>query len=473
MLRSISRASRAVRTKWRRLGRDESGSVIAFLIVIPVLVGAVAIGVETGQLYRIKRQMQGAADAAALAGSVDRIAGQTNTVITADARYEARRNGFTDGVNTVSVTVNAPPASGTNINTPGAVEVIVTKSQAFSLGAVVSRWMGVTSNAFTMRARSVAAQGSATSYDGCIVALTTGAEQGISLTSFNNFTSDCAVASNGSAAPANSNASIYVGGSQGNPHATFKRIWTRGSFYSSGVTVSYNPSTNTPRTNQSSYIVDPYSGLAAPFAGSCSFTNYVEPTGSNLTLSAGTYCGGLTVVNKSNVYFTHGTYYIADGDLVLSANNNVSCSDCTGTDGVTFVLTTTMGNNANIGGVSITSQNNVALGAPTPTSSSTTYPYPGVLFYQDRNATVGTMTSTSKIFTLSSLNNATLTGAIYFPNNLINLSNLNNGNNANSGCTVWIGRYINFSSFNNNFVSGCTVTKQAGVVTPTPNKVFE
>ena len=40
--------------------------------------------------------------------------------------------------------------------------------------------------------------------------------------------------------------------------------------------------------------------------------------------------------------------------------------------------------------------------------------------------TAGTMASTSKIFTISSLNNATLTGAIYFPNNRIDISSINN-----------------------------------------------
>ena len=65
------------------------------------------------------------------------------------------------------------------------------------------------------------------------------------------------------------------------------------------------------------------------------------------------------------------------------------------TTGTTFVLTQTSGNNANIGGVSITSENNVTLNAPS------TGTYKGVLFYQDRRATVGTMTSTSKIFDIS------------------------------------------------------------------------
>ncbi len=67
MLSAILRRFSAVRSMWRRFGLNDSGSVTTFLIAIPVLAGTVAIGVETGQLYRVKRQMQSAADDAALA----------------------------------------------------------------------------------------------------------------------------------------------------------------------------------------------------------------------------------------------------------------------------------------------------------------------------------------------------------------------------------------------------------------------
>ena len=73
------------------------------------LAGTVAVGVETGQLYRTKRQMQSAADAAALAGAIDAWPARPPTIIATTAHYEAQRNGFQNGVNGVTVTVNAPP----------------------------------------------------------------------------------------------------------------------------------------------------------------------------------------------------------------------------------------------------------------------------------------------------------------------------------------------------------------------------
>jgi Flp pilus assembly protein TadG len=476
MMQAASRMFRAIRPQWRRLCRDEKGSAVAFLVVIPVLAGAVAIGVETGQMYRLKRQMQGAADAAALAGSIDRIAGKSTTVITSDARYEAQRNGFTHGTNNVVVTVNSPPTSGANVSKTGAVEVTITKSHTFSLGNVLNSWLGRSTSAFNVSARSVAAQGSysssTTSYEGCLVALTPNAEQGVSFTSFNNFTSDCTVVSNGTATGSGSNASINISSFN---NATLYSVWTRGSYTVTGYNHITYSNGGTPQTNQTSSVTDPYASLPTPSPGTCNYTNFNQSSGNGITLSPGTYCGGLQVTSMPNVYFTPGIYYVANGDLFLSSVNNVTCPTCTADNGVAIVLTQTTGNNSDIGGVKISSDNNVTLNA----GKTNTGAYTGVLFYQDRRANTGTMTSTSKIFTVSSLNNATLSGAIYFPNNRIDISSINNfGGTATTGCTIFVGRYIKFSSFNNNYKGGCSAygTTPVGITTTTTSlkgKVFE
>jgi hypothetical protein len=178
-----------------------------------------------------------------------------------------------------------------------------------------------------------------------------------------------------------------------------------------------------------------------------------SPVSNALTFKPGTYCGGLTVIGgANNVYFQPGTYYIVNGDLYITSVNGVSCLGCTAGAGTTFILTQTTGNNNDIGGVKITSENNVTLNAPS------TGDYAGVLFYQDRNAPAGTMTTSSKIFTISSLNNAKLSGVIYFPQNRIDVSSLNNFLSSTSDCTVWVGRYVKFSSFNNNHAAGCKNT---------------
>ncbi len=465
MMRGASRVIQSARQTCQRLLKDERGSVLAFFVAIPVVAGTVAVGVETGQLYRTKRQMQGAADAAALAGTIDKMKGGGSTSITAAAQYEARRNGFQNGVGGVTVTVNTPPTSGSHVSTANAVEVIVTKPSNFVLAKVLSSALG---NSFTMTTRSVAAQSSVTStstattsvssLDGCLVALTTAAEQGVSFTSFNNFTSDCVVYSNGSSTgTTSSTASVYLSGFN---NATLKSVYTRGSF----AAASYNNLylTSPAQQNQSTAIVDPYAGLSTPSPGACSHSDFNRSGTSSLTLSPGTYCGGLQVSSINNVYFTPGIYYVANGDLYIASVNNVTCPTCTVDNGVAIVLTQTTGNNSDIGGVRISSDNNISLNASSAKQASPPL-YAGVLFYQDRRVPNGTMTSTSKIFTISSLNTVTLTGAIYFPNNRIDIASINNASLQNKGCTVWIGRYIKFSSYNNNYIAGCS---EIGVTPP-------
>lgn len=483
MQRFFSRTLSVARTASRTLRSDERGSVLAYMVVVPALAGALAIGVETGELYRVKRQMQTASDDAALAGAIDSMASASLSTITADARYEAQRNGFTHGADGVTVTVNSPPTSGPNVGTTGAVEVVVTKTQNLTFGSIINSWMGRSSSGYTLTARSVAAQNSTTTSTtttttsttsvGCLVALTPNNEQGISFTSFSSFNADCMMMSNGTATGTGANASI---GMSSFSSATFSNtangkggVWTRGTFSAQSYSSLTIPAGQT-LVNQTTAIVDPYASLATPAPGACGWTNYKPSGGSQITLKPGVYCNGLQISSFSNVYFLPGTYYITNGDLVISSDSTVSCPTCTGTDGTTFVLTQSSGNNNDIGGVKITSQSTVTLNAPSVTSATTAYPYPGVLFYQDRRAPVGTMNSTSRILTLSSLSTATLTGAIYVPNNAINIASISNtGSNSATGCTVWIGRYIKFSSYSSNYVNGCKAvnTTPAGFVTTT------
>src|SRR5262245_1972482 len=380
MLSAVSRRLSAARALWRQFGLNESGSVAAVLVAVPVIAGTVAIGIETGQRYRTKRQMQNAADAGALAGSVEKVNGRTGT-ITSAALYEVQRNGFTNGSNGVTVTVNTTPTGFGS--TPGSVQVDVTKSSKFSLGAVLLNWMGRSNASFDMKASAVAGQTtttSAPSSEGCIIALTPLAEQGISITSFNNFGSDCSIMSNGTATGTGTgdssinmssfNNATLASGDTNNP----AEIWTPGSFakssythFTADATLCSNSGCTGTATGS---IVDPYASLPTAFETDPSKTKltpsgpvwgsvgnvYQAPSDNNVTLSPGQYGGGLTIQHKSNVYFTPGDYYIVDGHLIISSDNNVKCPNCTATNGVTFILTASS-DPAKVGGVDITGEN--------------------------------------------------------------------------------------------------------------------
>jgi Flp pilus assembly protein TadG len=493
MVHFASRVVRGARDQWLRLKHDDRGSVFAFLALLPILAGAVAIGIETGQLYRVKRQMQSSADAAALAGALDRIAGKNSATISSTAQYEAGRNGFTNGTNNVTVTVNSPPVSGANISTTGAVEVIITKTTGFSMGAVLMHWLGGSPGTFNVSARSVAAQGTTTSTtnsaEGCLVALVDSpTDQGVNFQNFSSFASDCTIVSNSSATGSGSGASVNVSNFSS---ASLKQIWARGTVtvqnYSS---INYAAAANggtAPLVRQTSYAIDPYSGVGPmnlpTGSGNCDYTNFSAGSASTINVTGNkVYCGGLQVGNASTVNFSPGVYFIAGGDLFISSVSTVTCPSCTTTNGVAFVLTQ-LGNgttDTGIGGVSITSDSTINLnaGSASMTYKGQTFPG-GILFYQDPRATPGTMASSSKIFTVSSLSNATLSGAIYFPNNRIDISNISTfGGNATTGCTIWLGRYLKFSNFSSTYKGGCgnygTVPASISTTTTTTRgKVFE
>ena len=100
-------------------------AVVAALVLI-VLMGMVALVVDGGYLAMRRRAIQHVADAAALAGAV---ALPTSATAISDARANATTNGYTNGSNGVTVTVNSPYSSSTR-----QIEVIVQASVPTFLG---------------------------------------------------------------------------------------------------------------------------------------------------------------------------------------------------------------------------------------------------------------------------------------------------------------------------------------------------
>src|SRR6185436_11786976 len=122
----------ACRRVLRRISRDQNGATaITTALVLLVLVGFVGLGTEVGMWYAERRAMQNASDAAALGAGFDIYEnGKKSTGIVAAGQADSARNGFTNGTNNVTVTVNYPPKSGKYANKNTAVETVVTKTRA-------------------------------------------------------------------------------------------------------------------------------------------------------------------------------------------------------------------------------------------------------------------------------------------------------------------------------------------------------
>ena len=93
----------------RRIGsarRGEGGqALIMVLLGLAAILGFVAMTIDVGLIYEGRRQQQDAADAAAIAGAS---AFPDSVGAIARARDWAQRNGFVDGQNDATVTVNTP-----------------------------------------------------------------------------------------------------------------------------------------------------------------------------------------------------------------------------------------------------------------------------------------------------------------------------------------------------------------------------
>ncbi len=130
----------------------ESGQSLALVAVgMIALVGILGLAVDMGYLRYVHRQLQTAADAAAIAGAMDVTYGTWN----AAGRGAASENGFPNGGNT-TVTISNPPASGpyAGANYPTYVQATITQT---GVPTFFSKIFGV--NNVSLSASSVAAGG--------------------------------------------------------------------------------------------------------------------------------------------------------------------------------------------------------------------------------------------------------------------------------------------------------------------------
>ena len=106
-----------------KIRKDETGQVLVLTALsMTLMLGFVGLAVDVGMLFHAKRNMQIAADAAALAGALDYKYNASPSLAVAAAQNAALANGIT---NLGDLTVHVPPADGPNAGSTGFVEAIV------------------------------------------------------------------------------------------------------------------------------------------------------------------------------------------------------------------------------------------------------------------------------------------------------------------------------------------------------------
>lgn len=126
-------AKPAGRTSWRRQPMQGQALVI-FALCSLVLIGVLALSVDAGFLMAERRQVQAAADAAALAAARAALDNKSAGEILATGQSYGALNA---GVGTNGVAVSRPPATGPYAGNSNYIQVTVTKQvQRFFLGAI-------------------------------------------------------------------------------------------------------------------------------------------------------------------------------------------------------------------------------------------------------------------------------------------------------------------------------------------------
>jgi hypothetical protein len=390
----------------------EAGQTLIFVALGMVMLGAIlGLAIDLGYMRYVKRRLQTAADSAAIAGAAE--THYPNSDVPTAAKADAAKNGFTDGINGVTITVNTPPVAGPNQGKQDYVEVLISRIQPTFFIRIVP---GSHTNS-TVKARAVAYLGSA---KGCIFSL-----RG-DITVHNNADVNaqlCAIIDNG-------NLTVHGG--------------ARVAASAIGVGGAVNNSGSITPTPQAGMIPasDPLANLPTQNPSGCDLTNLIINSGIRI-LNQGVFCGGITISGSAAVTFNPGLYVIKPigglpAGLVINSSGTVSG------DGVTFY------NGAASGPLSISSTGTVSLTAPT------TGPYAGILMFQDPSNTSSA--------TVGGGSNSTFVGALYFPNAPLSINNIGLG----GACTIVVASSVdirgNTNRFNANLslsLGGCSPIKDA------------
>ena len=384
-----------------RGGESGQTTVIMTLFLATFLTGFIAVGIDVQSLFAARRQVQAAADAAAIAAA-EEYPDATGEQTAASAI--AKLNGFDDtaAVNPAYVHVIGTPQSGTYSGASAFIEVQVSKAiPTFFSGLVTNK------RTVTVAARAVAAKGQTSPSCICLEG-TTGTDLNMS-----NGTS-LSLTGCGVMVDSTSSNAVTLKGSSSIDSLSLgiaSSSWTAAANVNGGASISNKTKVITgvttscapplpvaPQFNPAQCTADPLTHYGN---GGSSYS--LGPGGNyTTTQSGGVACYNSLIVgsNSDTVNLNNGIYVINGGTLEFQ-NGHANTTN-TGGNSVLFYLTN---------GASLV----IDQGANPNLTASTTGTYAGVVIYQDP-------ADTSAI-TMSGGSNTSLTGSILAPTSDITLSN--------------------------------------------------
>jgi Flp pilus assembly protein TadG len=438
MSSNIVSAIRAYRGQLKLLARfakDKRGNIaMLFALLAPALIGVFGLGMETSNWYQLQRDMQNAADEAAVAAATNGTSGYNAEAAAVTSNY-----GYTNGANTVTVVSSntAPcPAGGNNC-----YSVTISMKQQLYLTPVVGYSGNTTVNgkpAVTLTATAIATQ-QAIPRPYCILALAAAGTPFVSNGAPNADLSGCNIMSNGDATCNGHNTNADYGDAHG----------------------TNNGCGNVQRSNVPS-VADPYSGLAANIpANPCGGSYPQEPShhgdpalpssnqfsGSMAWSGNKIVCGDLQLTGNTTITGSSGVLVIENGQLDTNGHTLSTASGAA----VTIVFSGT-----NSGSYTHTPTGGGTIDIQAPTSGT----WSGVAMYQDPSLTSGVDISAAG-------NSPTwdITGMVYLPNSSVTFSGAVNKSSNGASCFGMVVNNITINGTADIMAHGSCA--QAGVTLPT------
>ena len=414
-----------MRNRLKKLFRCQRGNtMIIMTAVMPMLVGAGAVGIDVAQWALTKRSLQRIADTGAIAGAA--AVYQKQAVNPAVSRSLDHNNQV---VLSTPIVVENAPTVGTFAGDTAAVRVVATATPQLTF---VSMFL---STPTTISAEATARAMPDPKY--CMVTLEDANTPGFDFSGSAGVNANCGLMSNSKAKPS----AVTFGGSAAS--------------VSSNLVAAVGPlrkdsnwSASTTLTPFQPNLQDPYAYApeASTYASPCSpgTAQVVEGNQWNNRVfgpSSGSVGCWSSLSFKTAVTIQSGTYVVNGGTLEFTAGANVTANGP-----VTFILTGP--NSASIASIQLSGNAIVNLSAPT------SGPLRDILFYQDRRARE---LGTENLITGNA--GSTFNGGVYFPGSNLHFT----GNSSTTGtCIKIVSLRMSFTGNSAANIS-CNTTQQAGL----------
>jgi Flp pilus assembly protein TadG len=409
-----------------RIWRDRRGNaLIIATAALPLLIGSAGLAVDTIQWALWKRQLQRAADSAAIAGVYTRMkdAGSTSGASAAVSHDLVLDNHTNIALLTSYPKVTFPANAGGNTN---AVKVQLAIQRTLSFSSMFTNTPVIKAAA---TAATVPGNGNY-----CVVSLEHTSKTGIMGSGSGTVDMTCGMITNSS--------STNSAAAQGSSKMKVTVIAAVGGIQQSNnwQVDKYDPYVPP--------IADPYASLTPVSSEMGCATNPPALTGgaNGTQASAGCY-SSMSVGSNKFLKLNPGTYFISGGGVNIQGT-------LTGT-GVTIVLTNkSTATNATIGSIDMNA------GAKLDISAPTSGKWMGMAIYQDRRATDPQINKSNldsgSPNKLNGGGGAQIVGALYFPNQQLTY---NGDGSLNYVCTQFVVKRILFSGNNstaNKFTDDCS-----------------